>query len=61
MLAGILIARTWLDIWFSGFNGAVVKAIVSKDEKSFIKLVLYLFGMMMWPMVSFYLIQVYCE
>ncbi|CAG8595291.1 470_t:CDS:10 [Diversispora eburnea] len=35
-LAMVLIARTWLDIWFSGFNGHIVKAIVSRDRKAFI-------------------------
>jgi hypothetical protein len=51
ILALILICRTYLDIWFSGFNGTVVKAIVSKDKKSFIKSGIYIFGLMMWPMV----------
>jgi ATP-binding cassette subfamily D (ALD) protein 3 len=32
-LTAVLIARTWLDIWFSGFNGSVVRAIVSRDRK----------------------------
>ncbi|CAG8460002.1 7915_t:CDS:10 [Paraglomus brasilianum] len=49
-LALVLIARTWLDIWFSGFNGHVVKAIVSRDRKSFIALAIIEFGFMMWPM-----------
>lgn len=49
-LAGILIARTWLDIWFSGFNGVVVRSIVSKDWPLFMKNALILFGLMMWPM-----------
>ncbi|KAF9216728.1 ATP-binding cassette sub- D member 3 [Podila verticillata] len=49
-LATILIARTWLDIWFSGFNGTVVKAIVSRDRKKFIAKAIIEFGMMMWPM-----------
>ena len=49
-LAGILIARTWLDIWFSSFNGVVVRSIVSKDWQLFTKNALILFGMMMWPM-----------
>ncbi|ORX48562.1 hypothetical protein DM01DRAFT_1368173 [Hesseltinella vesiculosa] len=50
ILASVLIARTWLDIWFSGFNGAVVKAIVSRNRKSFIAKVIFQFGLMMWPM-----------
>lgn len=49
-LAGILIARTWLDIWFSSFNGVVVRSIVSRDWPLFVKNALVLFGMMMWPM-----------
>lgn len=39
--------RTWLDIWFSGFNGTVVKAIVSRDRKKFIAKAIIEFGMMM--------------
>ncbi|CAG8453533.1 2698_t:CDS:10 [Acaulospora morrowiae] len=49
-LALVLIARTWLDIWFSGFNGHVVKAIVSRDRKEFIARAVIEFGFMMWPM-----------
>ncbi|CAG8460082.1 14752_t:CDS:10 [Funneliformis caledonium] len=49
-LAMVLIARTWLDIWFSGFNGHVVKAIVSRDRKTFIARAVVEFGFMMWPM-----------
>ncbi|KAI8339122.1 ABC transporter transmembrane region 2-domain-containing protein [Chlamydoabsidia padenii] len=50
ILATVLIARTWLDIWFSGFNGSVVKAIVSRNRKTFIAKVIFEFGLMMWPM-----------
>ncbi|KAF9350422.1 ATP-binding cassette sub- D member 3 [Mortierella sp. NVP85] len=50
ILATILIARTWLDVWFSGLNGAVVKAIVSRDRKKFIAKAVIEFGLMMWPM-----------
>ncbi|KAI7903409.1 ABC transporter transmembrane region 2-domain-containing protein [Cokeromyces recurvatus] len=50
ILATVLIARTWLDIWFSGFNGSVVKSIVSRDKKRFIALAIVEFGLMMWPM-----------
>ncbi|KAI8367684.1 ABC transporter transmembrane region 2-domain-containing protein [Radiomyces spectabilis] len=50
ILATVLIARTWLDIWFSGFNGSVVKAIVSRNRKAFIAKAIIEFGMMMWPM-----------
>jgi ATP-binding cassette, subfamily D (ALD), member 3 len=49
-LALILIARTWLDIWFSGFNGVVVRSIVTRDWELFVKNALILFGFMMWPM-----------
>ena len=49
-LAVILIARTWLDIWFSGFNGVVVRSIVTRDWELFVKNALLLFGFMMWPM-----------
>lgn len=49
-LAGILIARTWLDIWFSSFNGVVVRSIVSRDWPLFMKNAVILFGLMMWPM-----------
>ncbi|RUS29393.1 ABC transporter transmembrane region 2-domain-containing protein [Jimgerdemannia flammicorona] len=49
-LAAVLIARTWLDIWFSGFNGAVVKAIVTRDRSKFIAKAIFEFGLMMWPM-----------
>lgn len=51
ILAGILIARTWLDIWFTDFNGVVVRSIVSKDWHLFFKNAILLFGFMMWPMV----------
>jgi ATP-binding cassette subfamily D (ALD) protein 3 len=50
LLATVLIARTWLDIWFTGFNAAVVRSIVSRDRKGFIYLLIYVFGLMMWPM-----------
>ncbi|CAO3669090.1 unnamed protein product [Umbelopsis vinacea] len=49
-LAVVLIARTWLDIWFSAFNGQVVKAIVSRNRESFISKAIFEFGLMMWPM-----------
>ncbi|KAI8373448.1 ABC transporter transmembrane region 2-domain-containing protein [Choanephora cucurbitarum] len=50
ILASVLIARTWLDIWFSGFNGSVVKSIVSRNKKEFIARAIIEFGIMMWPM-----------
>ena len=46
----ILIVRTGLDIWFTAFNGSVVRAIVTRDWKMFTKNAIYLFGFMMWPM-----------
>lgn len=49
-LALVLLGRTWLDIWFSAFNGEVVKAIVTRDKKTFIAKAVVEFGMMMWPM-----------
>ncbi|KAI9283730.1 ABC transporter transmembrane region 2-domain-containing protein [Umbelopsis sp. AD052] len=49
-LAIVLIARTWLDIWFSAFNGQVVKAIVSRNREAFISKAIFEFGLMMWPM-----------
>ncbi|KAI7862588.1 ABC transporter transmembrane region 2-domain-containing protein [Spinellus fusiger] len=50
ILATVLIARTWLDIWFSAFNGSVVKAIVSRNKKEFVAKAIIEFGLMMWPM-----------
>lgn len=47
----ILVARTWLDIWFSSFNGTVVRSVVSRDKPLFIRKAILLFGVMMWPMV----------
>lgn len=49
-LALILIIRTGLDIWFTAFNGSVVRSIVTKDWKMFTRNAIYLFGFMMWPM-----------
>jgi ATP-binding cassette subfamily D (ALD) protein 3 len=49
-LAGVLIARTWLDIWFSAFNGQVVKSIVSRDRATFVARAGIEFGLMMWPL-----------
>jgi len=49
-LAIVLLGRTWLDIWFSAFNGEVVKAIVTRDKKTFIAKAVVEFGLMMWPM-----------
>ena len=49
-LAVVLLGRTWLDIWFSAFNGEVVKAIVTRNKKAFIRKAIIEFGLMMWPM-----------
>ncbi|KAJ1650079.1 hypothetical protein IWQ61_009019, partial [Dispira simplex] len=49
-LAGVLIIRSWLDIWFSSFNGTVVKAIVSRNRSQFIAKAVFEFGIMMWPL-----------
>lgn len=49
-LAVTLIIRTGLDIWFSTFNGVVVRSIVSRDWDLFVKNAVVLFGVMMWPM-----------
>lgn len=49
-LALNLIARTALDIWFSSFNGVVVRSIVTKDWNLFTKNAVFLFAIMMWPM-----------
>lgn len=49
-LALVLIVRTGLDIWFTSFNGLVVRSIVTRDWKLFTRNALYLFGLMMWPM-----------
>lgn len=49
-LGAVLIARTWLDIWFSAFNGQVVKAIVGRDKATFVARAGIEFGFMMWPL-----------
>ncbi|KAI3650106.1 hypothetical protein MP228_005738 [Amoeboaphelidium protococcarum] len=49
-LAAVLIARTWLDIWFSSFNGVVVKSIVSRDRRAFVARAGVEFSLMMWPL-----------
>lgn len=49
-LAAVLVARTWLDIWFSSFQGYVVKSIVSRDRKAFNASIFVVFALMMWPM-----------
>jgi len=49
-LAVVLILRTYLDIWFSGFNGAVVKSIVSRNKSVFKRKAIYEFAIMMWPL-----------
>lgn len=49
-LAVVLLGRTWLDIWFSAFNGEVVKAIVTRNKREFVRKAVIEFGLMMWPM-----------
>lgn len=49
-LAAVLVARTWLDIWFSAFNGQVVKSIVSRDRATFVARAGVEFSLMMWPL-----------
>ncbi|KAG9283947.1 hypothetical protein G9A89_005454 [Geosiphon pyriformis] len=44
----LLFGITWNR--FSGFNGHVVKAIVSRDRKTFLARAIVEFGYMMWPM-----------
>lgn len=43
VLAGLLIIRTMMSIWLADVNGLVVKAIVNKDLKMFIKRIFVLF------------------
>ncbi|KAI9219860.1 ABC transporter transmembrane region 2-domain-containing protein [Blastocladiella britannica] len=47
-LSLVLFARTWLDVWFSGLNSTVVKAIVSRNRTAFIAHAVTEFGAMMW-------------
>lgn len=49
-LAGVLILRTGLDIWFAAFNGRVVRSIVTRDWRLFVKNAVVVFAVMMWPM-----------
>jgi len=49
-LAVVLVLRTYLDIWFSGFNGAVVKSIVSRNKEVFKRKAIFEFAIMMWPL-----------
>lgn len=49
-LAVILVIRSGLDIWFSSFNGIVVRSIVTADWDLFLKNAVILFGFMMWPL-----------
>lgn len=49
-LASILIFRTWLDIWFSAFNGVVVRSIVTRDWDLFKRNAIIRFAVMMWPL-----------
>lgn len=49
-LGFVLIARTWLDIWFSAFNAKVVRSIVGRKKDIFLKSVFVELGFMMWPL-----------
>jgi ATP-binding cassette subfamily D (ALD) protein 3 len=49
-LAGVLILRTGLDIWFAAFNGRVVRSIVTRDWRLFVRNAVVVFAVMMWPM-----------
>lgn len=46
----LLAARSWLDLWASSNGGHVVKAIVGKDRKAFIKRAVIDIALMMFPM-----------
>ena len=45
-----MILRTGLDIWFAAFNGRVVRSIVTRDWRLFVKNAVIVFAVMMWPM-----------
>lgn len=46
----LLAARSWLDLWASSNGGHVVKAIVGRDKKAFIKRAVIDIALMMFPM-----------
>lgn len=49
-IAGLLAARSWLDLWSSSNGGHVVKAIVGRDKNAFIKRAVTDIAIMMFPM-----------
>lgn len=49
-VAALLAARSWLDLWASSNGGHVVKAIVGRDKKAFIKRAVIDIAFMMFPM-----------
>lgn len=48
-LSGLLVLRTYLSIWLADVNGAIVKAIVSRDFNQFLKRV---FALMLFAIPS---------
>ncbi|CAO3690184.1 unnamed protein product [Rhizopus stolonifer] len=50
LITSVLVTRTWLDIWFSGFHGRVIKTIVTRNHKGFITKAILQLSLMMWPM-----------
>lgn len=49
VVAGLLGARSWLDLWTSDNGGKVVKAIVGRDKDMFLKRAVRDIGVMMFP------------
>lgn len=49
-IAALLAARSWLDLWVSSNGGHVVKAIVGRDKKQFLKRAVFDIAFMMFPM-----------
>lgn len=49
-VAVLLAARSWLDLWASSNGGHVVKAIVGRDKKAFVKRAVIDIAFMMFPM-----------
>lgn len=49
-VAVLLAARSWLDLWNSSNGGHVVKAIVGRDKKAFIRRAVIDIAIMMFPM-----------
>ncbi|KAJ8908766.1 hypothetical protein NDN08_005471 [Rhodosorus marinus] len=51
-VAGLLLLRSYLDIWISDNGGEIVKAIVGRDKKMFIIRALRDLGLMMFPIAA---------